>query len=255
MRTTLYAEGKINIGLIVGEKREDGYHNIESYMLRTDTSDRIRVNIVDSGCTIMGNDSYLMDGEVDLMEKAYNLYKDKSGLEFGLKIKIEKHIPVKAGFGGGSSDAASILLFLNDTYKNFSKEELLSLALLIGSDVPFFVSGYKCALVKGRGEIIEEKEDIISPYYQYIYFGRIGTPISTKDAFSALDKINRKKSSLPPLRVPLEKKDYPNDFEELFSKRDIGNIREFFVSLTGSGDGYYILTNNRIAAFDNSIQA
>ena len=109
------AYGKVNIGLKVGEKRADGYHNIDSYFLLIPFFDELEFSLAEGpySVAIEGNEKYLASGKMDIMEKAAFLYHERSGVDFSLRIKVSKHIPQEAGLGGGSTDASAVLSFLN----------------------------------------------------------------------------------------------------------------------------------------------
>ena len=151
------AYGKVNIGLKVGGKREDGYHDIDSYFLLIPFFDELSFSLEDGkySVDIEGNQGYLAEGKTDIMEKAAGIYSEATGLEFSLSIGIKKHIPDKAGLGGGSSDAASVLLFLNGLFKALDEKSLLELSSKVGADVPFFVSKAQLATVRCIGDIIQ----------------------------------------------------------------------------------------------------
>ncbi|MDR0312514.1 MAG: 4-(cytidine 5'-diphospho)-2-C-methyl-D-erythritol kinase [Treponema sp.] len=159
MRCTIEAPCKINLHLKVGDKRPDGFHDLESIFAALAFSDSLSFEIVGKD----GNLSFEMSGgiipqEKNLVCRAVSLFREKTGFDKGLRIHLYKRIPVGAGLGGGSSDAASSLLALNFLSGSaFSKEELLEMAVVLGSDVPFFLSG-GAAWVSGRGEIIEPIE-------------------------------------------------------------------------------------------------
>lgn len=242
------AYSKINVGLSIKEKREDGFHEIDSYFVKTSLSDTIDIEIKDSDkllIDIRSNIEYL-DGKTDLMERAATLYSSKSGIVFKVNININKSIPSKAGLGGGSSDAASMLLALNEKYRAFDDLKLETLALSIGSDVPFFLKPYSIAHVKGRGEIIAKAEGLGSYRGLIIFMPKSG--VETKSAYSILDSMKREYRNLPNLSDSIRKEDYPNDFELIDSKLVSEIAKEFprqFISLSGSGSAVYVLIKKK----------
>lgn len=146
---TLEAPAKINWFLLVKGKRPDGYHEIESLLQRLSLHDTLAFEEADSIDILTGADIPL---EENLVHKAAVLLKDKTAVEKGARIVLEKRIPISAGLAGGSSDAASALVGLNELWGlGLSRGELLVLAASLGSDVPFFLNG-AAALVEGRGE-------------------------------------------------------------------------------------------------------
>lgn len=148
------APAKINIGLNIINKREDGYHNLDTFFYPLyDFHDKLYIEMSDSftfQCNIPE-----FQNEENLVIKAKNLLEKKFSTLFPVKVYLEKIIPAGAGLGGGSSDAAAILVSLNDMFRlKLSKDELEKLALELGSDVPFFIRS-KPSIGKGRGEILE----------------------------------------------------------------------------------------------------
>ena len=245
-KTKAYA--KVNIGLRIVGKRDDGYHLISSYFLLIPLYDEIETDINNgSGVIINGNESYLDKGE-DLMEKAVRIYKEKTNLDFSLSIKIKKNIPTKAGLGGGSSDAASVLRVINSHFKLLSDEELLILSEKIGADVPFFVSHLRVAYISGIGEKVEERK-LPGEYEHIALFRASGSGVSTKEAYSSLDKLSLPADSLPPLEYPLSRDKYPNDFEriegdEIYRRMKETLTNDDYLSLSGSGSVWFLLSRN-----------
>jgi 4-diphosphocytidyl-2-C-methyl-D-erythritol kinase len=149
---TVLAAAKINLTLEVMEKRPDGYHEIRSVIQTINLHDRLRFSLSD-GMEFHGDNPELVV-EVSLMPQAARLLKQAEGCAKGATIEITKRIPLSSGLGGDSSDAAAILVGLNQLWQlSLSREELLELASKLGSDVAFFLYG-GTALVEGRGEIV-----------------------------------------------------------------------------------------------------
>jgi 4-diphosphocytidyl-2-C-methyl-D-erythritol kinase len=146
------APAKINIGLYVTGKRQDGYHNIETIFYPINLCDKIIIEDSDS-FHFSVSDNSIGDKSTNLIVKAKNLLEEYSGEKLNYNIFLEKHIPVGAGLGGGSSDAAFVLIKLNEMAKlDLSGLELFDLALELGSDVPYFLNPKPC-FAEGRGEI------------------------------------------------------------------------------------------------------
>jgi 4-diphosphocytidyl-2-C-methyl-D-erythritol kinase len=153
----LYAPAKINLSLEIKGRREDGFHEIESLITPISLSDRLTIERSKSagGVQFSCDDSSLSNGDDNLVVRAANLFRKATKIESGMAIFLEKKIPHGAGLGGGSSDAASTLLGLNELFETrLDREDLMELAAQIGSDVPFFILG-AAAVCRGRGEIIE----------------------------------------------------------------------------------------------------
>ncbi len=171
---------KVNLGLYIREKRKDGFHSIESIFQTISLKDSLYFKLGGNEIKIKCNNPELPIGPDNLIYKAANLFINKKTEKFGVEIKIDKKIPIGAGLGGGSSNAAVTLLTLNRLL-NYPKkrEELMENAKNLGSDVPFFLKG-GTALVIGRGEKIKWLKDLPE-----LYFLLAISPltISTKNAY------------------------------------------------------------------------
>ncbi len=151
---------KINIGLKVSSKREDGYHDIETYFQTVDLSDSVRLSFPEEGISVSSTDPQVPSDNRNLAYKAAELFFSESGIKSGCSLHIEKNIPCGAGLGGGSSNAGAVLLALNRVYGNpVDENKLARIALSIGADVPFFLAG-GLALGRGAGEILAPAEDV-----------------------------------------------------------------------------------------------
>ena len=155
------APAKINLSLRVLGRRPDGFHEIETRMVPLDLADEIAVETVsatsnDSGIELVCSDPTLPTGDGNLAYRAAAVFQDRVGQQMPLvRIHLTKRVPHGAGLGGGSSDAATVLLALNElTHVHLPTAEIAAMAAGLGSDVPFFV--YRSAAIcRGRGEIIE----------------------------------------------------------------------------------------------------
>ena len=149
---TILAPAKINLTLEVLAERPDGYHEIRGVIQTIDLCDRLRFRLGNNIKLVCDNPGFV--GEESLVSRATVLLRQTTGCTKGATIEISKHIPLSAGLGGDSSGAAATLRGLNKLWGlGLSPAELASLALRLGSDVPFFLySG--TALVEGRGEKI-----------------------------------------------------------------------------------------------------
>lgn len=151
----LKAYAKINLGLDVVRKREDGYHEVRMIMQTIGLYDKLSITSTNSS-TIRVNTNlhYLPTDENNLVYKAAALIKNECQLKQGVYINLEKKIPVAAGMAGGSSDAATTLYGMNRLFNlNLSKEDLMRLALKLGADVPYCIMR-GTALSEGIGEIL-----------------------------------------------------------------------------------------------------
>ena len=162
---TLGAPAKVNLTLEVLGKRSDGYHEVRTLMQAIDLCDLLTFEPAD-GITLKCAEPELSSPD-NLVMRAARLLAERSGRCAGASITLEKHIPVAAGLGGGSSDAAATLMGLNLLWSlAFSKRDLVALAGQLGSDVPFFLS-QGTALAEGRGERITPLPDL-SDYWLVI---------------------------------------------------------------------------------------
>lgn len=145
------AHAKINLGLKVISKRSDGYHNLETIMTEINLYDLIHIFLSDEIRVYCKE----VDEKDNLSYKVATFMKEKYHVEKGATIYIDKKIPIQAGLGGGSSDAASTIKALNKMWKlNLSVDEMLEISNMFGSDIAYFIYD-KPAFVTGRGENIE----------------------------------------------------------------------------------------------------
>lgn len=143
---------KINLTLDVAERLENGYHLVEMIMQSLNLFDLIIIDKQKSGITLKTNLKNLPTDEKNIAHKAADLFFTKTGISGGGKILIHKNIPVAAGLAGGSGNAAAVLSALNLLYNaNLSEKELAEMALLLGADVPYCLSG-GTQLAQGIGE-------------------------------------------------------------------------------------------------------
>lgn len=148
------AYGKVNISLDVVGKREDGYHLLSMIMQNIDLYDEIEVGKQECGIILECNKSYVPVDNRNLAYKAAEIFKERYDIVDGVKINIEKNIPVSAGLAGGSTDAAAVLKVMNKLFNvNATEEELMELGLKLGADIPYCIHG-GTALCEGIGEII-----------------------------------------------------------------------------------------------------
>ena len=182
----LKSPAKINLFLEVLRKRKDGYHEIRSLMQAVDLCDEIILLKQKEGVVIRTDDPECPADETNLAFKAAQLILEETKIKDGVSIHIKKIIPIVAGLGGGSSNAATTLKGINQLFGlKLSDEKLGYLASQIGSDVPFFLSSGQ-ALVRGRGEIIEP----ITIYRDYwLVLARPEVKVSSQWAYQNL-KIN-----------------------------------------------------------------
>ena len=187
MKVLERANAKINLFLDVTERREDGFHNIVSVMQSVSLCDTLTLDACYSDETkirLSCDDTSLPVDENNLIYKSALKYLAKFNISADINIELEKRIPIGAGLGGGSSDAAATLRALNCVFNLASESELLDLAAELGSDVPFCLIGGR-ALCTGRGEKVSPILDYPVNYF-VIAIGK--ERVSTPAAYRALDE-------------------------------------------------------------------
>jgi 4-diphosphocytidyl-2-C-methyl-D-erythritol kinase len=151
-RLVVPAPAKVNLFLHVTGRRADGYHLIESLFALIDLADTVTLALRDDGAIVRGRDVPGVPESADLALRAAHALRDASGTPLGATVDVVKRIPLGGGLGGGSSDAASVLLGLARLWQlRMSVAELAAIGLALGADVPFFVHGEN-AIVRGIGE-------------------------------------------------------------------------------------------------------
>lgn len=189
------APAKVNLFLEILNRREDGYHNIYSLFQTVSLFDRLKFTRTDNPEISLSieNNPELSTDENNLVVKACNLIRKEYIIDDGLQIHLQKNIPVGAGLGGGSSDAAAAIFACNYLFElNLNYREMARLGLKLGSDVPFFFSRGQ-AVVTGRGENIEE---VSLPTDYWLVLITPHLTISTAESYGAL-KIGLTKPPLP----------------------------------------------------------
>jgi 4-diphosphocytidyl-2-C-methyl-D-erythritol kinase len=152
------APAKLNLFLHVVGRRPDGYHLLQSVFRFLDYGDELRLALRDDGRVARTNPLPGLDPEQDLAVRAARLLQRETGCALGVDIQLEKRLPMGGGLGGGSSDAASVLLALNRLWRlNLPRTELQRLGLTLGADVPVFVFG-RSAFAEGVGEVLQAVE-------------------------------------------------------------------------------------------------
>ena len=181
----LQAFAKINLGLDVLGKREDGYHEVRMIMQTIRMYDQLDMRkSVEPGIHLTTNKKYIPVDENNLVWRAAKLMMDTCGIMEGVSIHLHKVIPVAAGMAGGSSDAAATLVGMNRLFHcGLSKEKLMELGVQIGADVPYCVLR-GTALAEGIGE----KLTVLPPMPDcWILIGKPGISVSTKYVYTTLD--------------------------------------------------------------------
>ena len=248
------AWAKLNISLDVAERRPDGYHDMTMVMQTVSLCDEVSITLDDSGrVQARSNLSFIPGDERNLAVRAALAYLRAAGREGqGMRISLSKRVPVGAGMGGGSSDAAAVLRALNRHYGALSGQELEELSATVGSDVPFCVRG-GTALATGRGEKLRSLPDM--PDCAFIIC-KPDFSISTPELFRKLDQGGaRCHPDTPGLIAALEAGDLAhlcrrmyNVFEELDDRR-LRTVQEIKGSLLDYGALSAVMTGTGSAVF------
>jgi 4-diphosphocytidyl-2-C-methyl-D-erythritol kinase len=248
---TVSAPAKVNLHLAVSGMRPDGFHDIESVFLAVDLADTLHFELFERENDVeivlepgLEQRSVPIPLEKNIIFKALSLFRAKTGFSEGLKIKVEKRIPVGGGLGGGSSNAASALLALNKLAGNFlNRDLLLEIGASLGSDVPFFLHETAAALVTGRGEKIET----LFPPRVFLTLVNPGFSSDTAAAYKLLDKKREgiKSASAKPAVNKIAFDLFFNDFLPVFNEPEssvyngiISRLKDLgadYANLSGSG--------------------
>lgn len=194
-RLGLKAYGKINLGLDVLRKREDGYHEVRMIMQTVGLYDKIDIYLKETpGIEVETNLFYLPVNENNLVHKAARLLMEEFHVPHGISIHLKKFIPVSAGMAGGSSDAAAVLFGVNKMFQlGLSSKELMKRGVKIGADVPYCIMR-GTALSEGIGEILTPLPPM--PQCQ-ILIAKPGISVSTKFVYEHLNAAGLKKEDHP----------------------------------------------------------
>ncbi|QSE95937.1 4-(cytidine 5'-diphospho)-2-C-methyl-D-erythritol kinase [Fulvivirga lutea] len=243
----VFPNAKINLGLNILSKREDGYHNIESCFYPFDLSDILEIlpakklSFTSSGIAIPGNTKN------NLCIRAFELLKADFNIT-DVQIHLHKIIPIGAGLGGGSSDASFTLKVLNQLFDlQLTDDQLEAYAALLGSDCPFFIRN-KPVLAKGTGTEFEDINISLAEYEIKIEYPQIH--IGTAEAYAGVTPNKPSKSVKEILTQPIStwKNVLKNDFEnsifpnhpKIYSlKEDMYARGAVYASMTGSGSAVY----------------
>ena len=239
----LFPPAKINLGLHILFKRNDGYHELETVMTPVPFTDILEIlpckkfEFIQTGLTIPG------DSKNNLCVKAYLLMKEKYNIP-PVYIHLRKIIPMGGGLGGGSADAAFVLKGINDLFQlNLTTKELEELAAQLGSDCPFFIKNIP-QIAKGRGEILTPIELKLKGYYIKIL--NLGIHVGTKEAYDGCTFSNSSKTLSDIISQPIStwKNELKNDFEtSVFkihpkleaAKQALYTEGAIYAAMTGSG--------------------
>lgn len=218
MKIGIKAPAKINLALDVLSKREDGFHEVEMIMTTVDLADRIELELLEADkISVDVSEGFVPTDSRNLAYKAAQLLKDRFKVSAGVKIYIQKNIPVSAGLAGGSSDAAATLRGLNQLWSlNLTIDELAILGAEIGSDVSFCVYG-GTALATGRGEKIRH---ISAPPPCWVILAKPKMGVSTSEVYRNLNLNDLSHPNIKQMISAIEQRNYPMICQKL------GNVLE-----------------------------
>lgn len=223
MAVTLRCAAKLNLYLDVLGPRGDGYHDILTLFQPVDLHDEVVLKKRPGGITLAGDDPSIPWNRRNLCYRAAALLFERANLSGGVDILVRKRIPAGAGLGGGSGDAAGVMLGIDALYGlELGEETLAAAALEIGSDVPFFVRG-RPAIGRGRGEELEPVEGLRRGWF---VVAKPPVSVSTAEAYASLDFLlttNMRKAKLSKLLEGLEV--YPDTSLATFNSFECGIAR------------------------------
>lgn len=244
----IQAPAKINIGLRVVRRRSDTYHDIETVFYPIHLADELEITKSDRHEFYSNVD---LEADANLCLRALHFFCERTGINAEVKIVLEKIIPIGGGLGGGSSDAAAVLLALQELYgKPLCEIELHDIAAQLGADVPFFLKRVP-SFATGKGETLEPIDLHIS---SYILTVTPNVSVSTPLAYSLVKPTGTKDKSLRDSLMELGNRydDYKeiivNDFEEAVMKKssvigeiksEMYNLSAQFTLMSGSGSSVY----------------
>lgn len=257
----LKSPAKLNLFLKVNKKRPDGYHDLTTLFERIDLCDDITLTLNKNGTIgISCSHPDVPSDSRNLVYKTAKILKDSLAVKSGVNIKIIKRVPVAAGLGGGSSNAATVLLGLNRLWRlKLSLKKMVEIAQKIGSDVPFFLYDASWAIGTERGDRIKKLSLPVKLWHVLVV---AELKVYTSEIFGALNlKLTKPSTDVNILRCALKKNDLPrishlllNDLETaivqshpnlLKIKEELENLGAVGVSFSGSGPAVFGLVESR----------
>lgn len=254
------ANAKINLSLSVLGKRADGYHELDTVMQSISLNDTVYIEKSDKITVECGE----FGGEANIAFKTAEAFFAESRIKAGAAIRIEKRIPSAAGLGGGSADAAAVLVGLDRLYETeLSYEKLLKIAVALGADVPFLIRG-GTARARGIGEVLEPLSPLCGCYF---LIAKGENKPSTGEMFSRLDSAEYNKPDIEKTAAALDSRDLgavlcslDNSFAALWResrvKEELLKTKADAVSLSGSGPAWFAvyLDKDRAEAAEKSLK-
>lgn len=220
------APAKINLGLDVLYKRNDGYHELEMIMASIDLADRLTFTKTEGNdITITTNSGFLPTDRKNNIFQAIEAMKKRYTFEGGVHVNLQKNIPVAAGLGGGSSDAAATFRGINRLFNlEATLEEMTELAIPIGTDIPFCLKG-ETAIVTGLGEIVTPLNRPIPQSWVVLVKPKIS--VSTPRVFSKIDVDTLTHPNIKALQKAIEDNNYTEMTQHLGNSLESYTMKKF----------------------------
>ncbi|MGT2905802.1 4-(cytidine 5'-diphospho)-2-C-methyl-D-erythritol kinase [Streptococcus didelphis] len=248
------APAKINLGLDVMGKRTDGYHDLSMVMMSVDLCDYITAEDLDEDIIQFESDCPKMPIQNNDVYKVAQLIKKEFNIQRGVFLHLTKKIPVCAGMGGGSSDAAATIRALNTLWNlNLSYQDMIRIGMEIGSDVPYCIQA-GCAHIRGKGEIVQP---IVGHLSSWVVLAKPHFGISTRTVFPSIDCQEISRVDIESIVKALEEDDYQKLLRKMGnSLEDISIAKKPFIQkikdkmmqsgadiamMTGSGPSVFAL--------------
>ncbi len=252
-----FPNAKVNIGLNIVRKREDGFHDLSSLFYPIQLNDIVEIVPSNTFSFTLTGFTEKVSQKDNLCVKAYSTLKKEFNIP-SVKIHLHKVIPVGAGLGGGSADAVGVLKLLNQLFElDISFKKLKTLTEHLGSDCPFFVEN-KPAIISGKGEVMQKTKISLKGKYWVLVYPQIF--VSTAEAYSKITPKEEKEPLEEALNQPVKywKEVVKNDFEKSIAAKYplIKAIKEtfyeegaFYSSMTGSGSAVFGIFNEEPTKF------
>ena len=245
----LLSPAKVNLFLRVLRKRPDGYHELQSILQPVSLFDEISLSVESGrGSSLLCSGREMPSGGDNLAVAASRLYLEEAGIRKKVSIAIKKNIPIGAGLGGGSSNAAAVLVGLNRVLREFTDRGLLRMAASLGADVPFFVRSTS-SFVEGMGERVEVLSDFPLLHYVILFPGK---SLLTREVYESWERPEPPPEKVDPVSLAERFRggDFPLEnsleaavfavFPEILSLREIfQSLGARFVLVSGSGSSVF----------------
>lgn len=256
----LLSPAKVNLFLRVLGKRPDGYHELQSLLQPVSLFDEISISLESGeGSSLFGSGREMPSGKDNLAVAACHLYLEQAGIRKRVSIEIRKNIPLGAGLGGGSSNAAAVLVGLNRILGRFTDGEMIRMAASLGADVPFFIRSAS-SFAEGAGERVRVLPDF--PLFHYVIlfpgknlptrevYGRWEHPARAPERIDSASLASRFRAGEFPLENSLEAAVF-GLCPEILSLREIFfSLGARFVLVSGSGSSVFSVFPRRREAED-----